>query len=166
MQCQETCRMATETINLLDEGGMQECNCNYKGTESIQNLCPLLPVLWSNAFSLGNQIHNKQLLLVCPNNVWPGTQGVKLKARYSRVGAINTKRSTQWKLPKLYTCATITGCAKDVLMEDTSKVQSAHDPTNYCRRCGLAHEAFHNESTHATPIVSQYALRAVWATHQ
>ena len=66
MQRQETCRMATDTINLLDEGGMQGCNCKCKGTESIQNLGPLLPLLWSNAFSLGNQIHNGQLLLICP----------------------------------------------------------------------------------------------------
>ena len=72
--------MATDTINLPDEGGMQGCNCKCKGTGSIQNLCPLLPLLWLNAFSLGNQIDNSQLLLVCPNNVWPATQGVKLKA--------------------------------------------------------------------------------------
>ena len=73
MQCQQTWRMATNTVNLLDEGGMQVCNCKCKGTGSIHNLCPLLPLLWLNAFSLGNQIHNSQLLLVCPNNVWPVT---------------------------------------------------------------------------------------------
>ena len=55
MQCQETCWMATDTINLPNEGGMQGCNCKCKGTESIQNLCPLLPLLCLNAFSLGNQ---------------------------------------------------------------------------------------------------------------
>ena len=38
-------------------------------------------LLWLNAFSLSNQIHNSQLLLVCPNNVWLVTQGVKLKAQ-------------------------------------------------------------------------------------
>ena len=38
MQHQETCRMATDTIKLLDEGGMQGCNCKCKGTESIQNI--------------------------------------------------------------------------------------------------------------------------------
>ena len=65
--------MATDTINLLDEGGMQGCNCKCKGTKSIRNLGPLLPLLWFNAISLGNQIHNSQLLLVCPNNVWPAT---------------------------------------------------------------------------------------------
>ena len=81
MQCQEICRMATDTINLPDEGGMQGCNCKCKSTESIQNLCPLLPLLWFNAFSLSNQIHNSQLLLVCRNNVWPVTQAVKFKAR-------------------------------------------------------------------------------------
>ena len=70
MQCQETCRMATITINLLDEGGMQGCNCKCKGTKTIQKDCPLLPLLWLNAFSLGNQIHKSQLV-VCPNNVWP-----------------------------------------------------------------------------------------------
>ena len=81
MQCQETCWMATNTINLLDEGGVQGCNCKCKGTESIQNLCPLLLLLWLNAFSLGNQIKNNQLLLVCPNNVWPARQGVKFLAK-------------------------------------------------------------------------------------
>ena len=80
MQCQKTCQMATDTINMPDEGGMQGCNCKCEGTESIQNLCPLLPLLWLNAFLLGNHIQNGQLLLVCPNNVWPATQGVKLKA--------------------------------------------------------------------------------------
>ena len=72
--------MATDNINLLDEGGMQGCNCKCKGTESIQHLWPLLSLLWLNSFSLGNQIHNSQLLLVCPNNVWPVTHWVKLKA--------------------------------------------------------------------------------------
>ena len=62
MQCQETCRMATNSIILLDEGGMQGCNCNCNGAETIQNLCPLLLLLWVNVFSLGNQIHNNQLL--------------------------------------------------------------------------------------------------------
>ena len=61
--------MATDTINLLDEGGIQGCSCKLKGTESIQNLWMLRP----NAFWLGNQIHNSQLLVVCPNNVWPVT---------------------------------------------------------------------------------------------
>ena len=60
--------MATDTIKLLDEGGMQGCYCKCKDTESIQNLWPLLPLLWSNAFSLSNQIYNSQLLLACPNN--------------------------------------------------------------------------------------------------
>ena len=73
MQCQETCRMATDTIHLPDEGGMQGCNGKCKGTGSMQNLCPLLLLLRLNAFSLGNQIHNNQLLLVCPKNVWPVT---------------------------------------------------------------------------------------------
>ena len=69
IQRQETCRMTTDTIKLLDEGGMQGCNCKCKGTKSIQNLTLPLPLPWFNAFSLGNQIHNSQLLLVCPNNV-------------------------------------------------------------------------------------------------
>ena len=38
MQRQERCRMATDTIKLLDEGGIWGCNCKCKGTESIQNL--------------------------------------------------------------------------------------------------------------------------------
>ena len=38
MQCHETCHMAIDTINLLDESGMQGCNCKCKGTESIQDL--------------------------------------------------------------------------------------------------------------------------------
>ena len=59
--------------------------------------------------SLGNQIHNNQLLLVCPKNVWPVGQGSNLRQTYSEVGAINNKQSTQWKLLKLYTNATITG---------------------------------------------------------
>ena len=88
-QCNVKRHMATNTINLLDEGGMQGCNYKCKGTESIQNLSPLLPLLWFNAFSLGNQIHNSQLLLVCHNSVWlvthwvkgPATHWVKLKAK-------------------------------------------------------------------------------------
>ena len=79
MQPQETCWMATDTINMPDEGGRHGCDCKCKGTESIQNMCPLLPLLWLNSFSMGNQIHNSQLLLVCPNNVWPARHGVKLK---------------------------------------------------------------------------------------
>ena len=67
MQCQETCWMAIDTINLPDEGGCRGA--------IAKNLCPLLPLLWLNAFSFGNQIHNSQLLLVCPNNVWPVRQG-------------------------------------------------------------------------------------------
>ena len=50
--------MATDTIILPDEGGIQGCHSKCKGTESIQKLCPLPPLLWLNAFSLGNQIHN------------------------------------------------------------------------------------------------------------
>ena len=65
--------MATDTINQADEGGMQGCNGKRRGTESIQNCCPLLPPFWLNAFSLGNLIHNSPLLLVCPNKVWPVT---------------------------------------------------------------------------------------------
>ena len=50
-------------------------------------------------------------------------------------------------------------------MDDACKVRPAHGLTSYLRRCAPAHEAFHKESrtTHATPIVSQSALRAVWA---
>ena len=50
-----------------------------QGHKSIQNLCPLL-LLVLNAFSLSNPIHNSQLILVCPNNVWAVKQGAKLKA--------------------------------------------------------------------------------------
>ena len=71
MQCQETCPMATDTINLPDAGGMRGRNCKCNGTQSMQNICPLLRLLWLNDCSLGNQIHSSQLLLVCPNNVWP-----------------------------------------------------------------------------------------------
>ena len=67
MQFQETYNMATNTINLPDEGGMQRCNGKCKG---IPNGCPLLPLLWLNAFSLRHQSHNCQLLLVCPNTAW------------------------------------------------------------------------------------------------
>ena len=59
--------MASNTINLLDEGGIHGCDC----TKNIQNLCPLLPLGRLNAFLLGKQIDNNQLLLICPNNVWP-----------------------------------------------------------------------------------------------
>ena len=48
---------------------MQGCNCNCKGTDSIQNFGQLPPLMWFNAFSLGNQIHNGQLFLVCPKDV-------------------------------------------------------------------------------------------------
>ena len=117
-----------------------------QGHRKHPNFCPLLPLLWLNAFSLGNQIHNSQILLVCPDNVWPVRQGINLRHWYSQVGAINTKRSTQCELSKLYTCATIRGGAKDISMDDASKVRSAHDPTNSCQRCRLVHEAFHKES--------------------
>ena len=101
--------------------------------------------------------------------------GSNLRQRYSRVGAINDKQSTQCQLLILYTCATIRGGAKDISMDDACKVRSAHYLTSCLRRCALAHEAFHKESrtthatpivTHATPIVSQSALRAVWVAHQ
>ena len=94
--------------------------------------------------------------------------GSNLRQRYSQVGAINHKRRTQCQLLILYTCATIRGGAKDISMDDTCKVRYAHDLTSCLRRCALAHEAFHKESrtTHATPIVSQSALRVVWAAHQ
>ena len=91
-----------------------------------------------------------------------------LRQKYSRVGAINNNRSTQCQLLKLYTRATIWGGVKGISMDDACKVHSAHDLTSYLRRCALAHEAFHKESrtTHATPIVSQSALRAVCAADQ
>ena len=81
MQHQQTCRMATNKIIMPDEGGIQGCNCKCKGTESIQKRCPLPPRLWLDAFSLRKLIHNSQLLLVCPNNVWLVKEGVKLKAK-------------------------------------------------------------------------------------
>ena len=40
---------------------------------------------------------------------------------YSRVGAINNKQGTQWKLPKLFTYAEIKGGAKDIAMAAVSK---------------------------------------------
>ena len=60
------------------------------------------------------------------------------------------------------------GGAKDISMDHACKVRSARDFTSCLRCCALAHEAFHKESrtTNATPIVSQSALRAVWAAHQ
>ena len=60
------------------------------------------------------------------------------------------------------------GGAKNISMDDTCKVRSAQNVTICLRRCALADQAFHKESrtTHATPIVSQSALRAVWAAHQ
>ena len=66
-------------------------------------------------------------------------------------------------LSKLYTCATIRVGAKDISMDDASKAWSAHDPTNSCWRCGLAHEAFHNKSrnprhTHCVPICTESSL--------
>ena len=73
MQCPETCRMATKTINLPDEGRMHKCNCKCKGATSIQKLCPLILLSWLNAFLLGNQIHGSQILLVCAHNVWQVT---------------------------------------------------------------------------------------------
>ena len=82
--------------------------------------------------------------------------GTNLRQRYSHVRAINNKRSTQWELLKLYTCA-------DIPMDDACKMRYDHDLTSCLRRCALAHVAFNKESrtTHATPIVSQSALRAV-----
>ena len=106
-------------------------------------------------------------LLVCPNNVWPVAHWVKLRQRYSRVGAINNKRSIQCQLLKFYTRTTIRGGAKDISMDDACKVCCTHTQTSCLRRCALAHEAFHKESptTHATPIVSQSALGAVWVAY-
>ena len=90
--------------------------------------------------------------------------GSNSRHRYSRVGAINNKRGTQWELLKLYTCATTRGGAKNY----GRRLRSAHDPTNRFQHYALAHEAFHKESqtTHTTPIVSQSSLRAVWVAHQ
>ena len=53
--------------------------------------------------------------------------GSNLRQRYSRVGAINNKRSTQCQLLILYTCATIRGGAKDISTDDACKVRSAPD---------------------------------------
>ena len=50
--------------------------------------------------------------------------GSNLRQRYLQVEAINNKRSTQCQLLKLYTCATIRGGAKDISMDDASKVRS------------------------------------------
>ena len=94
--------------------------------------------------------------------------GSNLRQRYSRVGAINNKRSTQCQLLELYTYATFRFGAKDISMDDACKVRCASvDSTSCLRRWALAHEAFHKESrtTHAMLIVSQSALRAVWAAH-
>ena len=91
------------------------------------------------------------------HNLSCGTCNMPLTTRRDKTQCnVNNKRSTQWELPKLYTCATIGGGAKDISMDDAPKVQSAHEPTNYCHRYGLAHEAFHNESwtTDTTHIVS------------
>ena len=79
MQCQETSGMASDTINVPDAGGMHGCNRKCKGTKSLQKFCPLLPLLWLNAFSLGNQIYNNQLFLVCPNNVRRSHRGSNLR---------------------------------------------------------------------------------------
>ena len=53
-------------------------------------------------------------------------------------------------------------------MDDATKVRYAHHPTNCCSRSGLAYEALYNESRtkRATPIASQYALGAAWATNE
>ena len=40
-----------------------------------------LPLVWFNCFSLGNQIYKSELLLVCPNRVWPVAHWVKVKAK-------------------------------------------------------------------------------------
>ena len=42
-----------------------------QGHQKYPKFRPLPPLLWLNAFSLGNQIYNSQLLLVSPDNVWP-----------------------------------------------------------------------------------------------
>ena len=76
--------MALDTINLPDESGMQGCNGKCKRTERIQNLCPLLPLLWLNAFSLSNQILNSELLLVCPTMCGRSHRGSNLRHRYSQ----------------------------------------------------------------------------------
>ena len=72
-------------------------------------------------------------------------RGSNLRQRYSRVGAINNKRSTQWNLPKLFPYTTIKGGAKDISMDTASRVRSVHDSTNCCLRWGQAHEALHNK---------------------
>ena len=156
IQWQETCRMATNTINVLDEGGMQGCNCKCKGTKSIQNLCPFLPLLWLNTFSLAIKSTMASPSWFAPTMCGLSHTGSNLRQRYSQVGTINNEWSTPWKLPKIYTCATIKGGAKDISMDAASKVRSAHEPTKCCLCCGVAHEAFHNGSgtCHATLIAS------------
>ena len=104
MQCQETCWMAIDTINMPDD--IQGCNCKCKGAKSIQNLCPLLPLLWLNAFSLSNKIHNSQPFMVCPNNVWAATKRVKLQAEVfaswqsTKSGAHNAKYANYIPTPQ------------------------------------------------------------------
>ena len=127
--------MAIEIIILPDEGRIQGCNCRSKGTKNIQKLRALLPLLWLNAFLLGNQIHNSLLLLVCPNNAWVVTYKVKLEAEVFACWGNQQQGEHPMPMATLFTCATINGGAKDVSMDAACKVQSAHDSNNSCLRC-------------------------------
>ena len=77
------------------------------------------------------------------------------------------KRSTQCQLLQLYTCTTTRGGSKEVSMDDACKLCFADDITSCYKRCALVHVAFYktSQTTHARPIVSQFALRAVWEAH-
>ena len=98
MQRQETCRMAADTIKLLDEGGMQGAIANARAPRASKifdhffRFCGSTPSRSAIKSTTGNSSW------FAPTMCGRSHIGSNLRQRYLRVGAINNKRST-WGVP-------------------------------------------------------------------
>ena len=100
--------------------------------QSTPKIHPLFLLMCLNVFLLSNQIQSSSVFAptVCG---WLHREST-LRHKYSRIEAINSKRSTPC-LGKLCTCATIKGGAKTTSMDAACYVRCAHDSTTSCVRC-------------------------------
>ena len=58
--------MASDIIIVPDEGGTQGWNYKCKGTESVLQLCPLLPLMWSREMAQVTLHYNRSKLTSTP----------------------------------------------------------------------------------------------------
>ena len=90
---------------------------------------PLLLLMWLNAFSLGNQTHNSQLLLACPTNLWSVTKGVELKVEVFTSWGNQQQAQHPMEIAHIIFPRQNRGwCKREINV-------------NCCLRCGHAHEA-------------------------